>query len=74
MDAKEFGRRFKAARLVTGYSQGEAARRMGIFRPRISEIEAGASIPHLPRLMEMIDLLGLDPRILFPEFFPVKKR
>lgn len=65
----EFGQRFKAARLKAGLTQVAAAERLGIPQPRIAEYETGGVVPPLPRLMEIMATLGLDPKIVFPEFF-----
>jgi transcriptional regulator with XRE-family HTH domain len=43
------------------------ADQLGISRPRIAEYEAGRRIPTVTRLYEMIDALGLDYAIFFPE-------
>ena len=67
MDREQFGRRFKAARTAAGLTQGAMADQLGISRPRIAEYEAGRRIPTVTRLYEMIDALGLDYAIFFPE-------
>lgn len=69
MTREQFGARFKHAREAVGWTQAEAARRVGVPQPRIAEYESGARLPTLMRLMELIETLELDPEILFPEFF-----
>jgi transcriptional regulator with XRE-family HTH domain len=69
IDRDEFGRPFKAARQATGLSQAEAAAAVGVPQPRIAEYEAGRVVPPTLRLLEIIEVIGLDPALLFPEFF-----
>jgi len=69
MTRAEFGRRFKAAREARGLSQAQAAARVGVPQPRIAEYESGFRVPPVPRLLELIEVLELDPAVLFPEFF-----
>ena len=65
MTREEFGRRFKAARIATTLSQGEAAEVLGVPAPRLAEYESGAVVPPTLRLVEIIEVLGLDPMFLF---------
>lgn len=74
MTREEFGRRFKAAREAAGLTQVEAAARLGIPQPRIAEYESGFRMPPLDRLTDIIEALGLNPRILFPEYFKRRRR
>ena len=74
MTREEFGRRFKAARAAAGLTQAESAALLRIPQPRIAEYESGFRVPPVDRLVTIIDRLGLDPRILFPEFFKRRSR
>jgi len=69
MTPTEFGARFKAARQATGMTQAEAAAALGVAQPRIAEYENGVRVPPTLRLIEIVETLGLDPRIFFPQFF-----
>jgi transcriptional regulator with XRE-family HTH domain len=69
MTREEFGRRFKAAREAAGLTQLEAAQALGQRQPRIAEYESGKRVPPIPHLVEIVLTLGLDPRLLVPEFF-----
>jgi transcriptional regulator with XRE-family HTH domain len=67
--------RLKEARKLAGLSQGQAAKKMGMHRPTISEIEAGnrnVTAPELARLAELYDvdlawLSGAGPDQLDPQ-------
>ncbi len=69
MTRPEFAARFKAAREALGLTQAEAAAAIGVPQPRVAEYESGVRVPPTLRLIEIIETLGLDPAILFPEFF-----
>jgi transcriptional regulator with XRE-family HTH domain len=69
MTREEFGRRLAAARKAAGHTQATAAERLGIPQPRIAEYEAGKVVPPLPRLIEIMDALGLSWRLVLPEAF-----
>ena len=69
MTRTEFGRRFKQAREVRGFTQQTAADAIGVPQPRVAEYESGIHVPPVLRLVEIIEVLGLDPSVLFPEFF-----
>jgi transcriptional regulator with XRE-family HTH domain len=73
MTREEFGDRFRAAREAAGLTQAAAAERLGISRPRISEIEAGRFVPSFIRVVEIVERLGLDAKILLPEWFNAAK-
>lgn len=72
MTRVEFAARFKAAREATGYTQAEVAAAVGVAQSRIAEYETGVVVPPTLRLVELIELLDLDPTILFPEWFAAK--
>jgi len=73
MSPVEFGKRLAAARRKAGLTQQAAAKMLGTPQPRLSEYERGHVMPPMPRIMEMIERLNLDPRIVFPEFFQRKR-
>jgi len=66
--------RLREARRLSGLTQGQAAKRMDMHRPTISEIEAGnrnVSVPELARFAEVYDvdlawLSGVGPEKLDP--------
>src|SRR4051812_43285721 len=66
--------RLREARRMSGLTQGQAAKRMDMHRPTISEIEAGnrnVSVPELARFAEVYDvdlawLSGIGPERLDP--------
>lgn len=67
--------RLREARRMSGLTQGQAAKRMDMHRPTISEIEAGnrnVSVPELARFAEIYDvdlawLSGVGPEKLDPQ-------
>ncbi len=67
IDKAECGRRIRAAREATGLSQGEAAARLGVKQGSYAQYELGRRVPSWIALWELVDGLGLDPAILFPE-------
>jgi transcriptional regulator with XRE-family HTH domain len=66
---QRIAKRIRAARTLSGLSQGQVAKMMGMHRPSISEMEAGnrrVSAEELTRLAELFDvstayLLGEAP-------------
>jgi transcriptional regulator with XRE-family HTH domain len=70
LDAEEFGRRFRAARIAAGWPSGnQAAKAVGIIPSAYFKLEQGKQVPTLGRLMTIVRVLGLDPKILAPEWF-----
>lgn len=67
MTREEFGGRFQRARLEAGHTQKDAAWLLDVAQPRIAEYESGRVIPPLLRLVEIVEVLGLDWSILLPE-------
>ena len=63
---EEFGTRLKTAREARGLTQQAAADAVGIAQPRWAEYESGRVAPSVVRVLEMIEVLGLDRAILFP--------
>ena len=67
--------RLKEARELAGLSQGQAAKKLDMHRPTISEIEAGnrnVTVPELTRFAELYDvdltwLSGAGPDQLDPQ-------
>jgi transcriptional regulator with XRE-family HTH domain len=67
--------RLKKARKLAGLSQGQAAKKMGMHRPTVSEIEAGnrnVTVPELAQFAELYDvdmawLSGAGPDQLNPQ-------
>lgn len=55
----ELGQRLRQAREQAGLSQGQVARKLGLHRPAVSEIEAGrrkVSAEEISRLAELYDV------------------
>lgn len=63
------GARLAAAIAAAGLTQGEAARKLGISRVAVTYWCAGASLPNLARFARAVQVLGLDPAIVFPAWF-----
>lgn len=69
IDRIESGRRLRAAREALGLSQGEAAGALGMSQAYLSDIEVGKRVPGWTRMVAIVAGLGLDPRIVAPEWF-----
>lgn len=77
-DSREIGRRFKRALDDAGWEKQDdavAAIREAVPGTRfnkshISSLIHGYRMPHADRLIALMILLKLDPRIMFPELFP----
>jgi len=69
IDRIEAGERLRDARKNANLSQEAAARMLGMTRQQLSGLETGRRVPTWPRLVEMVEKLGLDPRMIVPEFF-----
>lgn len=52
--------RLRTARDMAGLSQGQVAKRLGIHRPSVSEIEAGRRRVSAEELAELADLYAVD--------------
>jgi transcriptional regulator with XRE-family HTH domain len=52
--------RLRTAREMAGLSQGQVAKRLGIHRPSVSEIEAGRRRVSAEELTELADLYMVD--------------
>lgn|GEM_PF-4837138 len=55
--------------LALGPPLGPVIALLGVRRERIAEYETAGRMPPLDRLTEIMSTLGLDARIIFPEFF-----
>lgn len=64
-----FGARLKMARDEAGWGFLEAARKLDIRPQRLAEYESGKRMPPIPKLMEIVRVLGLDASTILPEWF-----
>jgi len=60
MSKIEIAKRLRSAREMAGLSQGQAAKRLGLHRPTISEIEAGRRNIKADELAEFANLYGIE--------------
>ncbi|MBN8658773.1 MAG: helix-turn-helix transcriptional regulator [Candidatus Obscuribacter phosphatis] len=65
---KQIGSRIKQRRAKNGMTQIELARRVGLSRTSIANIEAGQQCPPLPVLYAICHELGIEPNALLPAF------
>jgi transcriptional regulator with XRE-family HTH domain len=73
IEREECAARLRAARKAAGLSQDRAAELLGVKRPSYYQYELGKRVPSWIQLYHFIEVLGLDPSILFPEYVPPKK-
>lgn len=59
-DKAEIAKRIRDARELSGLSQGQAAKKLGLHRPTISEIEAGRRNVKVDELQAFADLYGVE--------------
>lgn len=59
-DKVEIAKRIRDARELSGLSQGQAAKKLGMHRPTISEIEAGRRNVRADELQAFADLYGVE--------------
>jgi len=59
-DREKIAVRLKEARVLSGLSQAQAADKMGLQRPAISEIEAGKRKVSAEELLQFADLYKVD--------------
>jgi transcriptional regulator with XRE-family HTH domain len=71
---EELGMRLVKARQNRRMRQFEAAEKLGWTRQTLYQYEIGKRMPSWPTLIRMIEVLELDPTILFPEFFAKGKK
>ena len=60
MSKIEIAKRLRSAREMAGLSQGQAAKKLGLHRPTISEIEAGRRNVKSDELSKFSDLYGVE--------------
>jgi transcriptional regulator with XRE-family HTH domain len=65
--------RIKSERTRLGLSQAEAARRLGIPRPSYQLLERHAN-PLLGTMTDLVEVLGMDPTVLFPRLMPRRRK
>jgi transcriptional regulator with XRE-family HTH domain len=68
-DRKVFGARLAEAIKAKGLTQKRAGEIVGESQSRMSEYVHGHYLPLFDKLYTMIQTLGLDTRILFPEWY-----
>lgn len=56
----EIAARLRMARETAGLSQGQVAKRLGMHRPTVSEIEAGRRRVSAEEITQFADLYGID--------------
>lgn len=60
MSKLDIANRLRTAREMAGLSQGQAAKRLGLHRPTISEIEAGRRNVKTDELLKFANLYGVE--------------
>lgn len=60
MSKEDIANRLRSARKMAGLSQGQAAKKLGLHRPTISEIEAGRRNVKSDELTRFANLYGVD--------------
>ena len=60
MTKQEIASRLRSAREMSGLSQGQAAKRLELHRPTISEIEAGRRNVRSDELVQFANLYGVE--------------
>lgn len=68
---KQIGSRIKNRRTKNGMTQIELAKRVGLSRTSIANIEAGQQCPPLPVLYTICNELGTEPNALLPAYAEV---
>jgi transcriptional regulator with XRE-family HTH domain len=68
---KQIGSRIKQRRTKNGMTQVELAKRVGLSRTSIANIEAGQQCPPLPVLYSICHELGVEPNSLLPAYSEV---
>lgn len=61
---RKVGPKLRAARLATGWTQEEAASRLGLRQPTLSRFENGRSLPTLKQFLRLAELYGVSPASL----------
>ena len=62
-----YNSRLKEARLRSGLTQEDVAKRIGVFKTTISGYETGRSEPCMAHLITMMDIYGVDANWIFQE-------
>lgn len=65
--SEQFGRVIKEKRTSLGYTQENLAEMVGRSTGQIGQIERGEDYPSVEVLMKLIDILSIDPRLLFAD-------
>ena len=63
----QFGRVIKEKRIALGYTQETLAEMVGRSTGQIGQIERGEDYPSVEVLIKLIDILSIDPRLLFTD-------
>lgn len=71
---KLIGERIREARKHEMLTMREAAEGLGISLSTYAQLESGRRSPSFSRVLTIARILGLDPRILAPEFFMLRFR
>jgi len=61
--ALTYGEALKAHRMCEGWSQAEAAQRLGISKQLLSSYETGRNTPSLRKAFEMAQVLSMSPEV-----------
>src|SRR5579875_3687096 len=69
---EEIGQRIKRFRIEKGITQRELATRASLSKGYISQLEKGLTLPSLPNLKEILDVLGITLSEFFSEKNPLK--
>lgn len=64
---EQFGQVIKEKRISLGYTQETLAEMVGRSTGQIGQIERGEDYPSVEVLMKLIDILSIDPRLLFTD-------
>lgn len=73
MRKQEIADRLRSAREMAGLSQGQAAKRLGMHRPTISEIEAGRRNVKADELTSFTQLYGVETSWITAGIVPEEK-
>jgi transcriptional regulator with XRE-family HTH domain len=66
--SNQFGQVIREKRISLGYTQEELAEMVGRSTGQIGQIERGETAPSVDVLEKLIDVLSIDPRLLFMEY------
>lgn len=68
--SREYGSRLRAARVMAGLTQDEAATKLGLTRSSVANIEAGRQNATAEQVIQTAQALGCDPRWLLTGWEP----